>query len=145
MSIKDFIGKEGSAKIVDAIKEAELNTSGEVRVHIESNCKGDPIDRAVYLFKYLKMYNTEARNGVLFYVAVKSKKIAVIGDDGINSVVPSDFWNSIICQMESDFKNGRQIDGLVTAIKSTGESLKKYFPYKSNDVNEQPDEISFGD
>lgn len=144
MNVKDFISEADNDKIVEAIKIAERNTSGEIRVHIESTCKSNPYDRAVYIFNYLKMYKTAARNGVLFYVAVKSHKFAVIGDDGINKMVPDDFWNKIKEKMASDFKEQNFVGGLETAILTAGESLKKYFPYKSDDINEQPDEISFG-
>ena len=85
MKVKEFIGREGKLQIEQAIKEAELDTSGEIRVHIESKCTSDPLQRAVYIFNYLKMYNTQARNGVLIYVAVESRKFAIIGDAGILS------------------------------------------------------------
>lgn len=145
MKVKEFIGKTGQQRIVDAIKSAELNTSGEIRVHIESKCEADVLGRAVYIFNYLKMYKTEQRNAVLIYVAVESKKFAIIGDAGINQAVPDNFWNSIKEQMGADFAAGRYVEGLCTAIKDAGDSLKKYFPYSSDDINEQSDEISFGE
>ena len=145
MKVKEFIGNHGKLQIEQAIKEAELNTSGEIRVHIESKCPQDPLQRAVYIFNYLKMFNTQARNGVLIYVAVESRKFAVIGDAGINKVVPDNFWNSIKENMGAAFSQGKYIDGLVEAIREAGVSLKRYFPYQSDDVNEQPDEISFGE
>lgn len=143
-SVRDFIGVDGELKIVNSIKEAEINTSGEIRVHIESKCGDNPVDRALYLFHFLKMDKTVMRNGVLFYVAVKSRRFAVIGDKGINDAVPDDFWDSIKLQLESDFKAENYINGLAIAISKAGQSLKEYFPYKSDDVNEQPDEISYG-
>ena len=145
MKVKEFIGAKGEQQIVQAIKEAELNTSGEIRVHIESKCASDPLQRAVYIFNYLKMYNTQARNGVLIYVAVESRKLAIIGDAGINNVVPDNFWENIKQRMGAAFSQGDFIGGLSGAIRESGESLKKYFPYQSDDVNEQPDEISFGE
>jgi uncharacterized membrane protein len=145
MKVKDFIGDKGKALIEQAIKEAELNTSGEIRVHLESKCSGDPLQRAVYIFNYLKMYRTQARNGVLVYVAVGSRKFAIIGDAGINAVVPDNFWDGIKEQMQQNFAAGNYVDGLVQAIRESGVSLKRYFPYQSDDINEQPDEISFGD
>ena len=145
MKVKDFIGDEGKALIEKAIKEAELNTSGEIRVHLENKCPGDPLQRAVYIFNYLKMYRTSARNGVLVYVAVGSRKFAIIGDAGINAVVPDNFWDGIKEQMRVNFAAGNYVDGLVQAIRESGVSLKKYFPYQSDDINEQPDEISFGE
>ena len=145
MKVKEFIGDNGKALIEQAIKEAELNTSGEIRVHLESKCSGDPLQRAVYIFNYLKMYRTQARNGVLVYVAVGSRKFAIIGDAGINAVVPDNFWDGIKEQMQQNFAAGNYVDGLVQAIRESGVSLKRYFPYQSDDINEQPDEISFGE
>ena len=145
MKVKEFIGEGGKALIEQAIKEAELDTSGEIRVHLESKCPSDPLQRAVYIFNYLKMSNTQARNGVLVYVAVESRKFAIIGDAGINNVVPDNFWDDIKDKMRASFLQGNYVEGLVIAIKETGASLKKYFPYQSDDVNEQPDEISFGE
>ena len=145
MKVKDFIGDKGKALIEQAIKEAELNTSGEIRVHLESKCSGDPLQRAVYIFNYLKMYRTQARNGGLVYVAVGSRKFAIIGDAGINAVVPDNFWDGIKEQMLQNFAAGNYVDGLVQAIRESGVSLKRYFPYQSDDINEQPDEISFGE
>ena len=144
MKVKEFIGNHGKLQIEQAIKEAELNTSGEIRVHIESKCPQDPLQRAVYIFNYLKMFNTQARNGVLIYVAVESRKFAIIGDAGINKVVPDNFWDSIKERMGASFSKGEYVKGLSDAIRDAGVSLKKYFPYQSDDVNEQPDEISFG-
>ena len=145
MKVKDFIGDKGKALIEQAIKEAELNTSGEIRVHLESKCSGDPLQRAVYIFNYLKMYRTQARNGVLVYVAVGSRKFAIIGDAGINAVVSDNFWDGIKEQMQQNFAAGNYVDGLVQAIRESGVSLKRYFPYQSDDINEQPDEISLGE
>lgn len=145
MRIKEFIGQKGQEQITAAIKAAELNTSGEIRVHIESKCPGDVLERAVYIFNYLKMYRTQARNGVLIYVAVESRKLAIIGDSGMNAKVPADFWDRIKQKMGASFSCGEYIEGLCEAIEEAGLSLKKYFPYQSDDINEQPDEISFGD
>lgn len=145
MKVKEFIGREGKLQIEQAIKEAELDTSGEIRVHIESKCTSDPLQRAVYIFNYLKMYNTQARNGVLIYVAVESRKFAIIGDAGINKAVPDNFWDSIKEGMGAAFSQGKYVEGLANAIKVVGESLKQYFPYRNDDINEQPDEISFGE
>ena len=144
MKVKEFIGTQGEQQIVQAIKEAELNTSGEIRVHIEAKCPSDPLKRAVYIFNYLKMYNTKARNGVLVYVAVESRKFAIIGDAGINNAVPDNFWDEIKERMRSAFSAGEYVGGISVAVKEAGNSLKKYFPYQSDDINEQPDEISFG-
>ncbi len=143
--MKALIDKQAQNSIVEAIKEAELNTSGEIRVHIESKCKAEVVPRAIYIFNYLKMYKTAQRNGVLIYVALESRKLAIIGDVGINNKVPSDFWSKIKDSMVASFSAGKFVEGICDAVRSAGESLKEYFPYQSDDINEQPDEVSFGD
>lgn len=129
--------------IVDSIKEAELNTSGEVQVHIENTCKKEVMDRATEVFASLNMHKTKLRNGVLFYLAVKDKKFAILGDAGINAVVPPDFWESIKNHMQGQFRQGNFTEGLCEGIRKAGEQLKSHFPYQSDDVNELPDDISF--
>ncbi len=130
--------------ITDAIKQAELNTSGEIRVHIEDKCKGDVLDRASFIFEKLKMHKTQLRNGVLFYLAVKNKKFAILGDAGINAVVPGDFWNEIKNTITDFFKQEQYAEGLAKGIIMAGEQLKSHFPYQSDDINELTDDISFG-
>ena len=90
------------------------------------------------------MHETELRNGVLFYLAVKNRKFAIIGDEGINNVVPDDFWEGLKMEMLDAFRDEKFTDGLIDGITSTGTYLKKYFPYKTNDENELSDDISFG-
>jgi len=143
MAINMFT-EEQKTEIVNAIKEAELNTSGEIRVHIEKNCPEDVLDRAAFIFEKLKMHKTKLRNGVLFYLAVNDRKFAILGDAGINAKVPEGFWDNIKETMLNHFKNGEFTRGLSEGIKMTGEQLKKHFPRKSDDVNELSDEISFG-
>lgn len=141
---REHISKEDQAKIVKSIEEAELNTSGEIRVHIEGSCKSDPIQRAVLIFNKLKMFETAERNGVLIYVALKSKKFAIIGDNGINIKVPENFWEDVKEKIFTNFKDGNLTDGLCTAIEMAGTKLKEFFPRKDDDINEQSNEISFG-
>ena len=143
MTSRTFFSKEEQQKIVAAIKEAELNTSGEIRVHIENHCKKETLERAAEVFYDLNMNQTAARNGILFYFAVKDHKFAVIGDEGINKNVEHDFWNDIKDKMVAMFKENKFADGLVAGILKCGERLKEYFPYQSDDVNELSDEISF--
>ncbi len=143
--MKRFITKEQEQQIVASIERAELNTSGEIRVHIESKCKGDSVSRAIAIFNYLKMYKTAQRNGVLVYVAFESKKLAIIGDVGINQRVPADFWNDIKINMIAYFAKGEFVEGICQAVEAAGVSLKEYFPYQSDDINEQPNEVSFGE
>ncbi len=131
-------------QVIAAIKAAELDTSGEIRVHIEKDCSEDVMDRAAFLFKKLKMHQTQLRNGVLFYLAVEDKKFAILGDGGINARVPEGFWDRIKETMTRYFKGGDFANGLATGITMSGEQLKAHFPYQSDDVNELPDDISFG-
>jgi uncharacterized membrane protein len=138
------ISKQDQEDIKQAIMNAELDTSGEIRVHIENNCPGDVMDRAAYVFEKLQMHETEKRNGVLLYLALKNRKFAVIGDAGINQKVPDDFWDSIKMEMLNHFREGNFAEGLIYGITQTGEHLKKFFPYHTNDINELSDEISFG-
>ncbi len=135
---------EEKKEILIAIKVAEKNTSGEIRVHLENKCPGEVLDRAAYLFEKLKMHKTEKRNGVLFYLAVVDKKFAILGDGGINSVTPDDFWDKIKDTMALLFSEGKFADGLNKGIQMAGEALKKHFPYQTDDINELPDDISFG-
>ncbi len=126
-----------------AIMNAELDTSGEIRVHIENTCKGDALDRALVIFNKLGMEKTENRNGVLFYLAVKNRKFAIIGDEAIHKAVTESFWDSIRSKMLNHFRENQFTEGLMEAIKETGEKLKNHFPYKTDDVNELSDDISF--
>ena len=143
--MKDLFTKEQKEDIRIAILNAELDTSGEIRVHIEDKCPGDVLDRAAYIFKKLNMIRTEKRNGVLFYLALNNRKFAVIGDIGINAVVPENFWDDIKDKMIHNFREGKFTDGLIEGIMLVGEKLKKHFPYKTDDKNELSDDISFGE
>jgi uncharacterized membrane protein len=143
MSARLFFTKEEQQNIVAAIKEAELNTSGEIRVHIENHCKEEALERAAEVFYDLKMNRTAARNGILFYLAVKDHKLAIIGDEGINKEVEHDFWNDIKDEIISNFKENKFAEGLIAGILKCGDKLKEYFPYQNDDVNELSDEISF--
>ena len=138
-----FFSKEQQAQILVAVKEAEKATSGEIRVHIETSCPGEVLDRAAWVFKKLGMHKTAERNGILFYLAVKDRKFAIIGDAGINAKVPAGFWDSINELILKNFKDGKFAEALSEGIILTGEQLKAHFPYQKDDVNELPDEISF--
>ncbi len=145
MASKGFLTKEEQSSVVKAIESAELNTSGEIRVHIETHCSGDSISRAVYLFDKLKMHKTKERNGVLIYIAFKSHKLAIIGDSGINTRVPDNFWEEEKELLISFLKENKAAEGLSTIIEQIGFKLKELFPYQSDDINEQSNEISFGE
>ncbi|MCK4879068.1 MAG: TPM domain-containing protein [Bacteroidales bacterium] len=144
MNAVNFFSKEEKELIKSAVKEAELNTSGEIRVHIDNHCKEDVMDRASWWFGKLEMQKTEKRNGVLFYLAVKDHKFAILGDAGVNAVTPDDFWDTIKSTMLGHFMEGEFATGLKEGILMAGQALKKHFPYQDGDVNELSDEISFG-
>jgi uncharacterized membrane protein len=140
-----FFTKEQKERILEAIQTAENETSGEIRVHIETRFAGDVLDRAAWIFRKIGMHATEARNGVLFYLALDNRQFAVIGDSGINAVVPPDFWNKVKDILQKNFRAGQFTEGLVEGIIQAGNQLKAHFPRMKNDVNELPDDISFDD
>jgi len=144
MSKAKFLSTEEEQLVVQAIQSAEHQTGGEIRVHIESKCKGNVLDRAAWLFKDLKMQETALRNGVLIYLSTDDRKFAIIGDSGINAVVPVGFWDDVKDLMTGKFKSGDLVNGFVLGIGKVGAKLKEFFPYQEDDVNELPDEISYG-
>jgi uncharacterized membrane protein len=140
--VEDFLSKEDEQEIVEAIRMAEENTSGEIRVHIEKTTSKVPFDRALEVFHELKMDETQLKNGVLFYFAVADKGFAICGDKGINDVVAPDFWNCTKDKMVEQFKSGNFKQGIVDGILNAGEQLKKHFPWSEGDTNELSNEIS---
>lgn len=141
---KDLFTEEEIEQIHKAIEEAELNTSGEIRVHIDLYCKEDVLDRAAFVFEKLEMHKTALRNSVLFYLATADQKFAILGDAGINQKVPSNFWDSIKEDMLKQFKQSEYTKGLSQGIKKAGEQLQAHFPWKEGDEDELDNEISFG-
>ncbi len=139
-----FFSKEEKQKIMQAIAQAEMDSSGEIRVHIENKCKQDVLDCAAHTFAKLKMHQTKLRNGVLFYFAVQSKKFAILGDVGINQKVAENFWDAIKAEMLQSFAQGDFANALAEGIIKAGLQLKEHFPHQSDDINELSDEISFG-
>lgn len=127
-----------------AIAAAELETSGEIRVHIDSRCNEDVMDRAATIFEELEMHKTEARNGVLIYLAIKSRKFAILGDAGINSKVPEGFWDEAYAHSLPLLQEERWAEALSGAACEAGQALKTFFPYAKGDTNELSDEVSFG-
>lgn len=150
--VEDFLTSEEEAAIIDAIRIAEKNTSGEIRVHLESSSlsaeepkkKIDSFDRAAEVFDMLHMDNTKQSNGVLIYVAVEDRTLVIMGDKGINDVVGQNFWEGTKDVIINHFKSGNMKQGLVEGILKAGEKLKKHFPHQKNDKNELPDDISVG-
>lgn len=145
MAAQDFFTEEQKQAIQQAIVNAELNTSGEIRVHIEEKCKGDVLDAASKIFTKLNMHKTELRNGVLFYLAVDDHKFAIAGDKGIDEKVEDNFWDTIRDTMLENFKQKKFTEGLSVGIAMAGEKLKIYFPFQSHDTNELSNDVSFGE
>lgn len=144
-NVEDFLTAKEEQEVIDAIRIAEQNTSGEIRVHIENTSNSNAEKRALEVFRILKMHNTEQHNAVLFYVAVADHTFAIYGDKGINTIVPNDFWNSTKTILETHFKQRQFKIGLVKAIEKAGEQLKLHFPWSETDENELPNSISKGE
>ena len=142
--VEDFLTANEEQEIVQAILEAEKNTSGEIRVHIESTTKIDHFSRAQQVFHFLKMDNTKDENGVLLYVAVDDKKFVIYGDKGIDRAVPKGFWESTKEIISTQFKNGNFKEGIIAGVLKAGEELQTHFPWNHNDINELSNEISKG-
>jgi len=141
-NVQDFLTPTQEEEIIDAIRFAEKETSGEIRVHIEKCTEKDPLERAKEVFHFLKMDETEKQNGVLFYLAVDDKKFSILGDKGIHNAVPDIFWNSVRDIVLDKFKQGNYTEGLKLGIIEAGNKLKQFFPYHKDDNNELHDSIS---
>ncbi|MEZ4810732.1 MAG: TPM domain-containing protein [Allomuricauda sp.] len=142
--VEEFLTADEEQEIIDAIIEAEKNTSGEIRVHIEASAKIDHFSRAQQLFHFLKMDNTKDGNGVLIYVAVDDRKFVIYGDTGIDRAVPKGFWDSTKDVISSHFQTGNFKEGIKEGILRAGKELEAHFPWNQNDTNELSDAISKG-
>ncbi|MEM6687415.1 MAG: TPM domain-containing protein [Bacteroidota bacterium] len=143
-NVEDFLSAEEEQEIIAAIRTAEQQTSGEIRVHIEDHAAIDHFERALEVFHLLKMDNTKLRNGVLIYVAVRDRQFVICGDEGINSVVPKDFWNTTRDAMRAQFQQGNFTQGLIEGVLKAGKELQQHFPWDVDDVDELSNEISKG-
>lgn len=143
---KEFFSESEKELIVSSIQSAERQTSGEIRVFVESHCRYvNPLDRAAEVFGGLKMEQTAARNGVLVYVALKDRQLALFGDRGIHEKVGDSFWNEEVRVILGHFNKANYAEGIAGVVKDIGEALKTYFPYDAGtDKNELPDDIVFG-
>ena len=140
--VEKFLTADEEQEIVQAIIEAEKNTSGEIRVHIESNSKLEHFERAKAIFHNLKMDNTKDENGVLIYVAVQDRKFVIYGDRGIDKVVPKNFWDTTKDTMQHQFEDGQFKEGIIAGILSAGQKLQTHFPWNHGDKNELSNEVS---
>ena len=137
-----FSGKE-KKQILAAVREAEKNTSGEIRVHLEYRAREPVYGHAQKVFQRIGMTKTSGRNGVLIFLATGTKKFAVLGDVGINEKVSEGFWNDVVQLLQEHFKQNKFAEGISEAVLRIGEKLKVYFPYQANDKNELSDDISY--
>jgi uncharacterized membrane protein len=144
LKAKQIIGTADQQRIKNTVAEAELLTSGEIRIFVEDHSEDDALDRAVFLFEELGMQKTELRNGILIYVAIKDKHFSIIGDAGIHAKVGDPFWEGIRNEMRDHFSHGHLADGIVAGVIQAGKALKEFFPRQHDDVNELPDDIIFG-
>lgn len=145
MSPAKYFTQEQKDAMVSAIQQAEKDTSGEIRIHFENHTKKEILDRAAQVFAELKMHKTALRNGVLIYIVLEDKKLAILGDAGLNAKVPANFWDGIKNRMVEKFKTGQVCEGICDAVREAGVQLKTYFPCQEDDVNELTDDLSFKD
>ena len=139
-----FFSRDEEQRILDAIREAEAGSSGELRVHVQPRCRGDAYAEGRRVFARLGMTRTAQRNGVLFFLATRDRAFAVVGDEGIHAVVPAGFWQSTVDAMAARFAAGDFVGGLAAGIREAGRALRQYFPHQRNDVNELKDDIHYG-
>lgn len=145
MSSDLFLTDEQEQHIIQAIADAENRTSGEIRVHIETTCDIDPLERASRIFHELGMDETELQNGVLIYLAAEDHKAAVYAGKGIHKQVEEDFWHSVLNLLVDHFKKEEFEQGIAKAVTRVGSKLKDLYPYQKGDVNELSDDISYHD
>ena len=143
MALVDFIPSDGQRRRADAITAAERHTTGEICVHVTPRCRGNVMKRATRTFNRLHLYTTRRRNAVLIFIAYEHRKFAILGDTGINDVVPEGFWDGEVEELGRYLKAGRQVDGLCEVIARIGERLSQYFPGERDDENELSNEVSF--
>lgn len=144
LTADDFLTGPEKKRVEAAVAAAELLTSGELRIHLEDHIEDDVMDHAAFIFQELDMHRTRDRNGVLIYLSVGDRKVAVIGDSGIDAVVGQGFWVDVVAMLKIHLAGGRRADGLCEAVHSIGEKLVRYFPLKADDTNELPNTISIG-
>jgi uncharacterized membrane protein len=144
LTAEDLLTEADLRAIRAAIDAAEKRTSGEIRVHIEDHIEEDVLDHAAFIFEELAMHRTRDRNGVLIYLSVADRKLAVIGDQGIDNRVPENFWNDVLGLLKLHLAAGRAAAGIVEAVHMVGEKLRLHFPVKHDDRDELPNEVTFG-
>ena len=137
-----YFSKKDLNEIAEAIRQSELQTSGEIRVHIARQIKGEVLGCARKVFSKLEMHRTQEHNGVLIFISMSGKEFAILGDQGIHERVGDTFWGETRDAMLNLFKEGKIKEGVIAGVLSAGKELKKYFPRCSDDVNELSNEVS---
>ncbi len=146
MPARQFLTENEEQRIIDAINSAEQKTSGEIRIHIEHNCEGDPLEQAAQVFHDLGMDETKLKNGVLIYIATEDHRAAVYAGKGIHREVEDGFWDDVLQILINHFKKEEFELGIEEAIHKVGDKLEELFPYhQKGDLDELSNEISFHD
>ncbi len=143
LAAEDFLTEAELKQVREAVGKAEERTSGEIRVHLEDHIEEDVLDHAAFIFEELGMHRTRDRNGVLIYLSVADRKVAVVGDQGINARVPANFWNDVVAVLKLHLAAGKRAYGLMEAVHMVGEKLRAFFPLLPDDRNELPNDVSF--
>lgn len=144
VTAEDLLSETELLRVREAVGAAEKRTSGEIRVHLEDHIEEDVLDHAAFIFEELGMHRTKDRNGVLIYLSVADRHLAVIGDVGINQKVPANFWNDVLGLLKLHLAAGRAAEGLVEAVHMVGEKLRDHFPLQADDRNELANDVSVG-
>ena len=144
MNANEFLKQLRHDDIVAAIHEAEQKTSGELRVFVSHKATDDPVVAAQAAFVRLSMGKTRERNGVLIFVAPKTHKFAVIGDEGVHKKCGNAFWQAMAAELSSHFKKSEFTEGVIHGVRKAGELLAQHFPRRPDDTNELPDRVAQG-
>ncbi len=144
LEVDEFLTRAELDRVRDAVRSAEKRTSGEIRVHLDAAIMEGGLDHAAFVFDDLGMKKTKDRNGVLLYVSVPSRKVAVIGDAGIHAKSGQHYWDAVLELVLSHFREGRHCEGLCAGVERIGDQLLEHFPFQRDDVNELDDDVSFG-
>lgn len=144
VAIEEWLTNDERARVRSAIREAERHTSGEIRVHLDIPILDEVLEHAAFVFRDLGMDRTKERNGVLIYVSVPGRQVAVIGDAGIHAKLGHDYWQEVLGAILAHFREDRFCDGLCAGVAMLGEKLRQHFPRRGDDRNELSDDVSFG-
>ena len=140
--VKAFLSEDDLDAVARAVAAAEKQTSAEVRVHLDHACPGDALPRAIKVFERLGMHKTPERHGVLVYISVTDRKLAVIGDKGIHERVGEAYWRELVDAVRDRMRGERPRDGLVHAVSELGAVLGRHFPRRPDDTNTLSDAVS---